>query len=326
MNPPMPTGAAPGGAPPAAPAGEEDPFAMFRKQIAGLDGPGKKQALQAFEDSMFKIMQDNLSDVYAEVDGGDQQQPGAPPMTAQAKPPPAPAETSAPVIEDEYPIDPPDQGGGWTPEPVYTDSALYNEKAGEDIWEFIDDDSNGYGAFEEANGRADDPTTNAAYWGQPGVRDKFEKFREDRLKKHNLKRMPKSEMDEFGSPKQPGTYKPPFGAEGDAEGEKPDWTSDYPFSLEDSPEQEQAIQSWMDEKYGNADPATIQQAISDLSKEVAGYKRDGTFGGDASMMVNDVLERLKARAGKGSGRGRAMPPANDAEGMPPPRMTMMGRY
>lgn len=102
------------GAPPAAP-GEEDPFAMFRKQIAGLDGPGKKKALQDFEDSMFQIMQDNLSDVYAEADAQDQPAPAPkqPPAASMDGGPghgrvPMDEPASRSIIDDPDAIDPPE--------------------------------------------------------------------------------------------------------------------------------------------------------------------------------------------------------------------------
>lgn len=253
MNPPMPTGAAPGGAPPAAPAGEEDPFAMFRKQIAGLDGPGKKQALQAFEDSMFKIMQDNLSDVYAEVDGGDQQQPGAPPMTTEAKPPPAPAETSAPVIEDEYPMDPPDMD---IPESGNTSST---EK-------------------------------------YPWIKE--EEAAVDRIRKTRG-------------------------------GEEPEQYENY--ALNDK---------WLDWRYKEATPQELQSALDREKPVLDQMIDDGETGGDAFYETEQLVKFLQNKlfgdegppgGGDGNGRptgtgGRAMPLENDMEGMPKPRMTMMGRY
>ena len=98
-----------------------------------------------------------------------------------------------------------------------------------------------------------------------------------------------------GTPR--GTYKPPFGRGGDAEGERPDWTQDYPFSLsDDNGETDQ----WFEEKFGNLPPEQIQQAISDLSGELEQHKEGGTYGGDASMMIEDVLNRLQAKAGAGA--------------------------
>lgn len=93
----------------------------------------------------------------------------------------------------------------------------------------------------------------------------------------------------------PGTYKPPFGREGDAEGERPDWTQDYPFTLEEDDGGE--TDRWFEEKYGDASPETIQQAIADLSADVQDSKDRGTYGGDGSMIMQDVLNRLQAKAG-----------------------------
>ncbi len=306
---------------------EQDDFADFRKSLAGLGGAERKAQLKAMEDAILENWRTQVvPDLYVdEVEQG----PAPAPKQPTGRGPVAPT-------------------NGWTPEPVYTNSALYNEKAGEDIWEFIDDDSNGYGAFEEANGRADDPTTNEAYWGQPGVRQKFEKFREERLKKHNLQRMPKGAMDGYGSPKSGasaapfksviddeeeavdpaalmmtagpagapaaqamqaqrgtprGTYKPPFGRGGDAEGERPDWTQDYPFSLY-GPDDD--IVAWFDEKFGNAPPETIQQAISDLSAEIQQAKDDGDYGGDTDMMKSDVLRRLQEKAAASAPKRKPM--------------------
>lgn len=246
MNPPMPTGAAPGGAPPAAPAGEEDPFAMFRKQIAGLDGPGKKQALQAFEDSMFKIMQDNLADVYAEVDGGDQQQPGAPPMTTEAKPPPA--EMSAPVIEDDYPIDPPGSEEDFQQPPENSEMSDAEKQSRGRV--MFDEDG---GVAEAADGYIDEDDADLPYGASA-------------LPKGSMTGKPVPTEEEYG-------------------GKTDSWVT--------------AMYRW--EKDNGA--SDLEYGTPEYDKFVADYER----------------KRMR-------GNGRVAPPANDAEDMPPPRMTMMGRY
>ena len=104
-----------------------------------------------------------------------------------------------------------------------------------------------------------------------------------------------------GTPR--GTYKPPFGRGGDAEGERPDWTQDYPFSLY-GPDDD--IVAWFDEKFGNAPPETIQQAISDLSAEIQQAKDDGDYGGDTDMMKSDVLRRLQEKAAASAPKRKPM--------------------
>lgn len=370
---PMPnTGAPPAGAPVAAP-GEDDPFAMFRKQIAGLDGPGKKKALQDFEDSMFQIMQDNLSDVYAEADAQDQ------PAPAPAQPPAAAApEPFRSVVDDEEsPIPSPQPPGEhpmrpgidrmYTKEEAtaiskskmggYDDSAThYDPEVMNQIIEELYDNGSLRGTpydsydFRERVGKILGPKANVEKGGEfpdeRSINDAVNKAKRGYTPPTGLKPRPPSSRSIIDDP---AAIDPPEGFDDVA---SPMKYQGAPPNSEMSPEEKNARGRVMFDKdgtvaeaadgYVDEDDPDLPYGASALPKGVMKGKPPPTeeeYGGKTDSWVTAMYrwekdngieygspEYEQALKKAQRGNGRSTPLENDMEGMPKPRMSMMGRY